>query len=291
MKNLEIASLRALISVKELGGVGRAAEHLNLTQSAVSMQIKRLEDTLTKPLFVREKRSLRPTPEGLLLIEYARKIIDLHDDVRARIARKEFTGELRFGAPEDIVEAHFHNLLPLISREFPALRIAFEEKNSHNLLEKFYAGSLDVVLTTEVNGNGIKLCDEPVVWVGAKGGRSWHKQPIPLAVDENCAFRPMIEDALKEHAIEWSNVPNIGSSFAKYAIIAADIGVGGLMAKQVANAPRFEFIDGLPPLPDTHIYLYSRKNSELDFLPEIENLIKDYFGERSLPKSEGTIEV
>jgi len=98
-RNLDLTALRSFVTVIECGGVTRAASLLNLTQSAVSMQIKRLEEGLGRELFLRASRRLTPTAEGEMLLGYARKMLVLNDEALARLMDNAFVGELRLGVP------------------------------------------------------------------------------------------------------------------------------------------------------------------------------------------------
>ena len=103
VRNLDIAALRSFVTVAELGGVTRAAERLNLTQSAVSMQLKRLEAALDPQLLAREGRGIGLTREGEQLLGYGRRMVRLNDEAWDRMMHAEFQGRVNFGVPEDIV--------------------------------------------------------------------------------------------------------------------------------------------------------------------------------------------
>ena len=116
-RNLDLTALRALVTVSEVGGVTRAAGLLNLTQSAVSMQIKRLEESLGTTLFNRVQRKLSLTPDGELLAQYARRMIDLNDEALLRLTDTAFEGEIRIGVPHDIVYPQLPQILKAMALE------------------------------------------------------------------------------------------------------------------------------------------------------------------------------
>jgi DNA-binding transcriptional LysR family regulator len=102
-RNLDLAALRSFVTVADVGGVTKAAGYLNLTQSAVSMQLKRLEEGLNLGLFARAARKLTLTPEGEQLLVFARKMLALNDEALARLTSSTYEGEIRLGVPHDIV--------------------------------------------------------------------------------------------------------------------------------------------------------------------------------------------
>ena len=122
-RNLDLTALRAFMVTADTGGVTRAASLLNLTQSAVSMQIKRLEEALARPFFFRNARRLTLTPEGEQLLAYARRMLSLNDEVLARLTDTALEGELRLGVPHDIVFPAIPDILKRMAQCYPRLRI------------------------------------------------------------------------------------------------------------------------------------------------------------------------
>lgn len=102
-RNLDLTALRSFVAVADCGGVTRAAGALNLTQSAVSMQLKRLEESLDTKLLDRSSRQISLTAAGEQLVSYARRMLELNDEVYARLTATEFEGEIVLGVPHDIV--------------------------------------------------------------------------------------------------------------------------------------------------------------------------------------------
>ena len=118
-RNLDITALRSFAMVAEAGGVTKAAARLHLTQSAVSMQLKRLEESIGLPLLDRTGRAPQLTSQGELLLSYARRMIALNDEAWGRLTGQAFEGEITLGVPADIVYPHIPQVLQRFSREFP----------------------------------------------------------------------------------------------------------------------------------------------------------------------------
>lgn len=122
-RNLDLTALRSFVAVAESGGVTRAAGFLNLTQSAVSMQIKRLEEALDLKLFDRSSRQISLTTEGEQLFGYARRMLELNDEVIGRMTSAEFEGEIVLGVPHDIVYPAIPQVLQIFAQRYPRVKV------------------------------------------------------------------------------------------------------------------------------------------------------------------------
>ena len=198
-------ALRSFAAVADPGGVTRAATQLNLTQSAVSMQLKRLEDA-ARP---RSLRPVRPLPRahrpGEQLLAYARRILALNDEAWARLTHQAFEGVLVFGVPHDIIYPYVPGVLQRFAAAYPRIKIQLHALYTSGLKELLARGEMDLILTTEgsVDAGGETLSREPLVWAGAPGGQAWRQRPLRYASCGHCVFkRPAIE-ALEAAGIPW----------------------------------------------------------------------------------------
>ena len=149
MRNLDVTTLRSFVAVAELGGVTRAAAHLNLTQSAVSMQLKRLEELLALNLFDRSGRRIALTLNGEQLLSYAKRMVHLNDEVMMRLTDQAFEGEVILGAPHDIVYPTIPQVLKAYNAAFPRVKITLRSSSTVKLHEALDRGEVDLILTTE----------------------------------------------------------------------------------------------------------------------------------------------
>jgi len=190
-RNLDIGTLRSFITVVDMAGVTKAANKLHLTQSTVSMQIKRLEETLDMTLLQRVGRSMKPTYEGEQLLNYARKMVAINDEAVDRLVNHDHSGELRFGVPVDLADVYVPEVLKQFVRDYPQVNVSLFVEDTALLLEYFHAGKLDIILTTEfqTGAGGINVIDRELLWTGAKGGQAWKRDPLQLAFTQNCVFR------------------------------------------------------------------------------------------------------
>ncbi|MEM7057464.1 MAG: LysR family transcriptional regulator [Pseudomonadota bacterium] len=259
-RNLDLTALRSFVTVLETGGVTRAAHQLHLTQSAVSMQLKRLEDSLGQPLLDRAGRGVAPTAQGEQLLAYGRRMLALNDEVWARMTHQAFEGQIRLGVPHDIVYPHVPQILRRIDREFPRVRVKLISSYTLKLRELFDNGDADIILTTENDTPSEAEClaTEKLIWVGAKGGNAWRSRPIRVAFERKCLFRPWALEALDRASIAWEMAVDTGSIRTVEATVAADLAINALLENSVS--PLLEPIahgGQLPELPSSRINLYS----------------------------------
>lgn len=268
-RNLDIGTLRSFAAVIEAGGVTRAASRLNLTQSAVSMQIKRLEESLDIKLLDRSGRGVVPTQEGEQLLTYARRIVALNDETVDRMVAPRFEGEVSFGVPCDLIYPHGPEILRRFDRDFPRVNIKFVSSFTTRLLEDFAAGQLDVILTTEAkpSEHAETVAQAPLLWYGARGGTAWTRDPLPYAGSRHCIFRPCVIGALEEASIDWRAGGDVESDEGAIAAAAADLAVMTLLEGACNN--RLEQINHggkLPELPEFAINLYVAQSTANDNL-------------------------
>lgn len=255
----DLTALRSFVAVADAGGVTRAAGLLNLTQSAVSMQIKRLEDSLNQPFFVRAARKLTLTPEGEQLLVYARRMLSLNDEALSRLTSEAYEGEVRLGVPHDIVYPQVPRLLKRLAQEFPRVRVNLSSSFTLLLREGFARGDHDIILTTEeepMPGAEV-LATRDLVWVGAPGGTAWQRRPLRLGFEENCVFRPRAQAALEDAGIDWQMGVDGRNGQVVEAIVAADLAISARMRGAIPGG--VEVIEGenlLPRLGQLKICLY-----------------------------------
>lgn len=212
LRHLDLDALRAFVAIVEQGGFSIAAEQLGRTQSAVSLQIKRLEQTLGQTLVQRvQGRVDGPTAEGNALLAYARQMLRLNDEACAILARNAVTGSLRIGLPEELMEQVFPAAMPLFRARYPRLRVSVQAEASIVLRAALAEGRLDVVIYKDcsdvVGGELEVLRDEPLCWVAGEAYRDTLQADagvLPLALfGENCVFRMAATAALARAGIAW----------------------------------------------------------------------------------------
>lgn len=253
MRNLDMTTLRSFLTVAEQGGVTRAAAVLNLTQSAVSMQIKRLEELLGIELFDRRNRSLVTTASGDLLLTYARKMVDLNDEAVGRLTDEIFEGEITLGVPYDIVYPVVPQVLKRFNALFPRVKVQLVSSSTSRLIQSLSRAEVDLILTTEgaLRPGGETLAEVPLKWTGAIGGQAWKKKPLRLAFCNICSFRPIAIRHLDEMGLDWEMAVDSDDDRSIEALVSADLAVNAMMADSIP--PHLEVINTGGSLPELGI--------------------------------------
>ena len=200
-----MTALRSFAADAEAGGVTKASGFLNLTQSAVSMQLKRLEESLDLKLLERNGCGVVLTGAGEQLLGYARRMLALNDEVFGRLTNQAYEGEVTLGVPHDIVYPAIPRVLQRFAAEYPRMNVRLVSSYTKGLRQMFERGECDMILTTEdtLEAGGQTLLTLPLVWVGAPGGTAWKSRPLRLAFEYACIFRAGVQKALGEVGIPW----------------------------------------------------------------------------------------
>jgi DNA-binding transcriptional LysR family regulator len=257
-RNIDVALLRTFVAVAETGGMTAASRLLNLTQAAISQQIRRLEDQLGQQLFDRDRRPAALTPPGERLHAFAQRMLALNDEAWGMMTSPDFEGEVKFGVPHDIVRPYIPPILKGFAQHWPSVRVTLVCLTTLRLCEMLERGEIDLTLTTENEpgkAGGELLMPNQLVWVGARGGEAHKRRPLPVSVgDGTCAFRAASLKALAGIDVDW-RITCETSDFSPYcAAIEADLAVAPMLALTV---PRHLQVlgaeEGLPTLPVFHI--------------------------------------
>ncbi|WP_420858964.1 LysR family transcriptional regulator [Marivivens marinus] len=249
-RNLDLTALRSFVTVADCGGVTRAAGLMNLTQSAVSMQLKRLEEALDLPLLDRSGRGIALTPAGEQLLGYARRMLQLNDEALRKMTGSDFEGVLRLGVPHDIVYPVIPKVLHRFAADYPRVKVQLASSFTRVLRSQFERGELDVILTTEggVDQGGETLTTLPLVWVGAPGGQAWKQRPLPLAFEERCRFRQEVQAQLDRAGVPWEMAVESESTRSIEATVSADLAVHAML--EGTEGQMFQQIPHGGTLPD-----------------------------------------
>lgn len=277
-RNLDLTALRSFVAVADAGGVTRASGFLNLTQSAVSMQVKRLEEALGLSLLDRSGRGVALTAAGEQLLSYARRMLALNDEAWSRLTDQGFEGELVLGVPHDIVYPVIPRALQRFAAAFPRMRVQLVSGFTKVLKGQFGRGAVDLILTTEdgCDQGGETLAEARLIWVGAPGGSAWKARPLRLAFEEACIFRPGIQSALDEAGIAWEMAVSTTQPRAIEAIVSADLAVHaaleGACPPYMAPVPHG---GALPELSVKKINLYVADAARAEPLQALAGFIRD----------------
>lgn len=252
--NLDMDVLRTLVTAQELGGFNRAADHIGRSQSAVSQQIRKLEEQVGEPLFHKQGRQLVLTDTGEVVLAYARRILDLNDEAVAAVRGRGADGQVRFGVPADFAENWLPIVLGCFKQAHPAVRVEAVVDRNRRLLERLDKGELDLVLAI---GSGTRsdanvLAPLSLVWIGVASLKSVcpSGEPIPLAMYEPpCFFRNRALAALDQAGQPWRIAFTSPSLHGLWAAVEAGLGVT-LRTAVGLPATLCVLDDGLPALAE-----------------------------------------
>jgi len=265
LRNLDMTALRSFVAVADSGGVTRAAGVLNLTQSAVSMQLKRLEEVLNLQLLDRSSRQIGLTPAGEQLVGYGRQMLSLNDEIYRKLTAQEFEGELKLGVPHDIIYPTVPRILKQVAIDFPRMRVKLISAPTLRLKEMFARGECDFILTTEqaCDPTGETLIAVPMVWVGAIDGTIWRETPLRIAHSSNCIFRAGVLRRLEKAGMPWQMAVDSEMDNAVEVAVSADLAVTAVIegCHPPQTAP-IEHGGALPALGTQNINLYVQQPEE-----------------------------
>ncbi|WP_240048362.1 LysR family transcriptional regulator [Crenalkalicoccus roseus] len=247
--DLDLDMLRCFVTVAEQGGFTAAGGVLGLTQSAVSLKIKRLEELVGRRVLERTSRSIALTPEGETLLAYARRILALNDEAVRRLVAPPLAGRLRLGVADHFVPRSLAPLLARFARTYPAVRLEVEVGRSHELRAALERGALDLVLGKRRDGEreGRPIWTEHVAWVAAPGWTPPEDRPIPLAMlPAGCMFRDRALAALARANLAFEVVYTSASLLGVAA--AAQAGLALTVLGRSGLPPGLVEVPGLPEL-------------------------------------------
>ncbi|MGL4959785.1 MAG: LysR substrate-binding domain-containing protein [Inquilinus sp.] len=226
--------LRSFAAGMELGSFAKAAERLGRSTSAVSAQLRKLEEQAGTPIFRKSGRGLALTEAGETMLAYARRLLALNDEAAAAVHGADLEGWVRLGLSEDFGEALLPAVLGRFARAHPRVRIEARIARSFDLLDRIGSGQLDLALTWGDGGalpHAERVAELPMRWVGpaaADGASAYGRpdEPLPLAaLEAPCLLRTAATTALDRAGIPWRLAfisPSLGGL---WAAVAAGLGV------------------------------------------------------------------
>lgn len=261
LRSLDLDVLRAFVMVAETRSFTRAAERLSRGQSAVSMQMKRLEEVTGCRILERTRRRVELTADGGHLLSYARRMLRLNDEALGALDRSARTGRVRVGVT-DTSMIYVPDILRAFAARCPLVQVAMTCGRSWEALTDLEEDKIDVALVTQPCGRegGRLLRREPLVWVASADAEVEARDPLPLAVfAPGCIYRDAVLERLDACGLAYRLVYSSPNSLGLSAAVAAGIAITAMPVSAVTGGLRI--IDdrvGLPKLPDLDLLLYTR---------------------------------
>ena len=274
--NLPTELLRTFVAIADSGNFSLAAEQVNRTQSAVSMQIKRLEELIDKSLFIRDSRNLKLTADGLVLLGYARRILKLNEEAVSMLKRPELSGWVSIGLPDDYVTRFLPEILAGFSKKCPRIQVEVTCEPSHQLIKRIQRLELDLAITTSPTAdveNTLLLQSDPMVWVTSEQHLQHEEKPLPLALfPDECYSRSWAIKALEKADIDYRIAYTSATLMGLKAAVRAGLAVAAISRSIIPPGIReLSVEEGFPLLPSASFLLHRN--------PEAEHTIVDSLAE------------
>jgi DNA-binding transcriptional LysR family regulator len=253
--------LRSFVLIAEGGSFTRAANAVGRTQSAVSMQMRRLEETLGQPLLLRGPRGVETTPHGAWLLDRARRLLAMHDEIVTTFRTPAVSGTVRLGTPDDYALRWLPGILARFAEVHPAVEVEVTCAPSNELVQRLEEDEIDLTLLSGGNERpgmlGQPLWRAGLRWIGSSRHATHRRSPIPLATAQpRCVWHRAAVRALDEAGLPWrvayTSTSQTGTLAPTLAGLAVTIGLPGPLP------PGLRFLgaeDGMPNLPDFAIVL------------------------------------
>jgi DNA-binding transcriptional LysR family regulator len=256
---LDVDQLRAFIAIAETGSFTRAAEVVNKTQSAVSMQMKRLEERLDRPIFSRDGRASKLTEDGQRLLDYARRIVKLNIETIAAFSDAELSGRVRLGVPDDYADRYLPEIMARFSRAYPGVELTVLCEPSVDLLERIDASEIDLAIVTncETKRAAETFRRERLLWVTSNRHSTHSEQPLPLALGRpSCSWRRVAVERMETTGRPYRVIYSSSSAGAVAAAVLAGLAISVLPESGLRPGMRvLTAAEGFPELPSCRIGL------------------------------------
>lgn len=263
IRDADVAALRCFLAVVDQGGFTAAASHLNLTQSGVSVRIRRLEEMLGKQLLTRTSRRFDLTEHGKTVLGYARRMIEINDEMVSRLDNPGMAGELKVGLADYLAPLQLARILGRFRKSFPRVRLEVVTGIGRSMAPAYNNGELDLVIAGDAAGleGGMPLFDEQLVWIGDAAAFDSVPESVPLVVlPPPCELRRAATETLDEAGIPWHVSLTAGSVAGLYVGMRAGLGISVLPAGAIAaDLSPLDMPSVLHTLPTQRIYAYTTR--------------------------------
>ncbi|WP_394390971.1 LysR family transcriptional regulator [Shewanella woodyi] len=278
---LKIELLESFIAIAESGNLSKAAEKICRTQSALSLQIKKLEESVGQPLLHRDNKGVTLTASGKTLLNYAYKMMQLNSKALDDLKECQNRESIRLGVPTDYINRYLGSCLLEFIREFTCIELIIDTDVSGNLYKRLHNGEFDLIVATHWHppaaGHGELLFERRFHWVAAKGGNAHKRETIPMALyPENCPIRAQV---FANHQISMRPMSVLLSTPSPAAMCMAvenDLVIAPIAEFRIND--KMQIIDpvehNIPSLPVFNESLYLNPDTQTEATNQLIDLIK-----------------
>jgi len=287
---LDLDQLQTFVTIADMGSFTRAAEEVHRTQSAVSMQMRRLEERLGKALFEKDGRTNRLTEEGERLLTYARRLMRLNRETLAAFDDASLEGHIRIGTPDDYADRFLPEIMARFSRSNPRVELSVICEPTYNLIDQIKRGNLDIAIVTHSGSKGASevVRREPLLWVTSANHSIHAEDVLPIAVGRTtCLWRRAACDMLDQMGRDYRI---LFTSWSATVIIAAVLsGQAVSVLPECALRPGMRILgeaDGFGALPDVRIGIMRGQSGHPELVDALARHITDSLDNISVPTPE-----
>jgi DNA-binding transcriptional LysR family regulator len=256
---IDVDQLRTFIAIAESGSFTRAAEVVHKTQSAVSMQMKRLEERLGRSIFARDGRGSKLTDDGERLLDYARRIVKLNVEVLTAFSDTELSGRVRLGVPDDYADRYLPEIMARFSRVYPAVEVTVICEPTVELFQRIEANELDLAIVTDCESNRASesFRRERLPWVTSNRHATHLEERLPLALGRpTCGWRRAAMECLESIGRPYRVLYTSANAGAVAAAVLSGLAVSVFPESGLRTGMRvLSPADGFPELPSCRVGL------------------------------------
>ncbi|MEQ8397473.1 LysR substrate-binding domain-containing protein [Thalassobaculum sp.] len=280
---LDLDLLRTFVAAVDTLSFAKAAQAVHRSPAAVSMQIRKLEETLGHRLFERDTRNIRPTADAEILLGYARRLIRLHDEAVEAVRRPDIAGRVVVAAPDDYALSLLPGPLRRFGLLFPKVEVEVVCQQTTLLLPALDDGSIDLAFVSRTRGvTGDLIRVEPMVWVASPDAELTNRSPLPVALYEpHSPARVRAVQALERGGIVYRAAHSSPSLLGLLAMVEAGLAVAALARCSVP--PGVAILDqrhGMPPIENLEVVLVRSAASHRPACDALADIIRDELAPR-----------
>ncbi|MEK8046244.1 LysR family transcriptional regulator [Ideonella margarita] len=264
MQDLQLDWMKSFVAAVDAGSLSGAAHEVHRSQSAISMQLKKLEEAAGCTLLLRGPRQLQLTHNGQVLLGYARRLLDLHAEAQAALQGEAISGLVRLGVPDDYASRYITPVLKRFAPRHGGVEIQLDCEQSTSLIPRVASGDLDLALVSRDHARrGTLLFHEPMVWVGSPQFDVWLRNPLPIAVYEAASLgRRSAINSLAAQGRPYKVVYNSSSLAGQIAAVESGLAVAALtQCSTPAHLQVLGMEHGLGPLEPMQVAVYRSRAS------------------------------
>ena len=256
---LDIDQLRTFVAIAETGSFTKAAEVVNITQSAVSMQMKRLEERIERPIFARDGRASKLTEDGARLLDYARRLVKLNVETVSAFSDAALSGRVRLGVPDDYADRYLPEIMARFSRAYPGVELTVICEPSADLLERIDGNEIDLAIVTNCESKRAAetFRRERLLWVTSNRHATHLEERLPLALGRpSCSWRRTAIERLDAIGRPYRVLYSSSNAGAVAAAVLAGLAVSVLAESGLRPGMRvLTAAEGFPELPSCRVGL------------------------------------